>query len=149
MTEDQSPTCPLLNRGGSLVTGQQVIISRLATLVSLLTLFIVCVPLYLWLSDASILLSDLSTERGRRAGLSCSLFPCRQTLLQRRELVAWIAPPASINSLSIYYSPTGWSSWLKLIVKPWPRWFNRLWRVLTMTNSLTTIIHHKTFPALQ
>lgn len=50
--------------------------------------------------------------------------------LQQRELASSIAPPASINSLSIYFGPTGGSWWLKLIGKAAPCLFNGLWRIL-------------------
>lgn len=113
----------------------------------------VCVWVYVCVrassSNASMLLSDLHTACGRNTSLSCGPFPRRWMLLHGWEPAASIVPPASINSLSIYYNPTGWSSWLKLIVKPLPCWFNRLPRALTMTNSLMTIIHHKTFAALR
>lgn len=86
-----------------------------------------------------------------------ALFPTDNCCSRIKELGSSIVPPASINSLSIYYDPTGWSSWLKLIVKPgfpdsmgsrgfW-QWPIHSWLLfITKPFQRSNKIHHPPFP---
>lgn len=98
----------------SLLTGQQVIISSLCSMLSPL---IVCVRAHDHEMHPYCSLISPQCVGGTQVS-PVDHSPTDKMPFQRRELASSIVPPASINSLSIYYDPTGWSSWLKLIVKP-------------------------------